>query len=128
MQKKNENFKKNNVQLVLNKINSDDNINNANDNSVIKKELKNTDLSDKIIDNLSLYHSSIISTPVSITIELGKKKITIKELLQLSQDSIIELEDKVDEPLNIYVNNHLIALGELVVHNEKYGVRIIKLL
>lgn len=66
--------------------------------------------------------------PISITINLGKKKISIKELLKLSEGSIIQLDEKDNIPLNIFVNDYLLALGELVIINEKYGIRIIKLL
>ncbi|VFP80971.1 Flagellar motor switch protein FliN [Buchnera aphidicola (Cinara kochiana kochiana)] len=95
---------------------------------VINQEIQNKDFKKKIIDYSMIHNLSIMSIPVSITIELGKNEITICELLQLSRGSILELEDTVGKPLNIFVNNCLIALGELVVHNEKYGVRIIKLL
>ncbi|VFP83521.1 Flagellar motor switch protein FliN [Buchnera aphidicola (Cinara laricifoliae)] len=99
-----------------------------NKKEVIHQETQNKNSDENIVDNSMLNNLSVMSVPVSITIELGKNKITIYELLQLSHGSILELEDTVDKPLNIFVNNCLIALGELVVHNEKYGVRIVKLL
>ncbi|VFP79064.1 flagellar motor switch protein FliN [Buchnera aphidicola] len=128
MHKKNEKFKKDSVQSISSKLNLEDNINNIYDDDIVKKKIENIDFNKKIINDFFVYKKSIISIPVSVTIELGKKKITIKELLKLSKGSILELEDKVDEPLNIFVNKNLVALGELVVHNKKYGVRIIKLL
>ncbi|VFP78033.1 Flagellar motor switch protein FliN [Buchnera aphidicola (Cinara cuneomaculata)] len=95
---------------------------------LLNQEIQSKDLNKKIIDQSMMTDLSIMSIPVLITIELGKKKITIRELLQLSCGSILELEEAVDEPLNIFVNNFLIALGELVMHKEKYGIRITKLL
>lgn len=66
--------------------------------------------------------------PVAITIELGTKKLSLKKLLKLSEGSILQLEETDNVPLKIYINNYLLALGELVVINETYGIRIIKLL
>ncbi|VFP81348.1 flagellar motor switch protein FliN [Buchnera aphidicola] len=128
MNKKNEKFEKDNLQSISSKVNLDNNLNNTYNDSLKKKKIENINFNKKIINDVFEYKKSIISIPVSVTIELGKKKITIKELLKLSTGSILELEDKVDEPLNIFVNKNLVALGELVVHNKKYGVRIIKLL
>lgn len=106
---------------------SEENTTHSDEKSLIKKKI-NTDVEKKKIDHSVLRNSSCMLVPIDITIELSKKKITIQELLQLSCNSILELEDKVDEPLNIFANNSLIALGELVIHKEKCGVRIIKLI
>ncbi|WP_075433669.1 flagellar motor switch protein FliN [Buchnera aphidicola] len=110
----------------LNNSSLKENISGIQENNVEKKNL-DVKCNNRIENNSLLYNASVMSIPIYITIELGKKKLTIQELLKLSRGSILELEDKVDEPLNIIVNNRLIALGELVVHKEKYGVRIIKL-
>lgn len=66
----------------------------------------------------------ILDIPLDITVELGKVKMPINELLQLGQGSIIELTKSVGEPLDIYINNKLIAKGEVVILDEKFGIRV----
>lgn len=66
----------------------------------------------------------IMDIPVKLTVELGRTKMTIKELLRLSQGSVVALEGLAGEPLDILINGYLIAQGEVVVVNDKYGVRI----
>lgn len=66
----------------------------------------------------------ILDIPLDVTVELGKVKMAINELLQLGQGSIIELSRQVGEPLDIYVNNKLLAKGEVVVLEEKFGIRV----
>ena len=66
----------------------------------------------------------ILDIPLEIRVELGRSKMIIKELLQLGQGSVIELNKAAGEPLDIYVNDKLIAKGETVVVNEKYGIRL----
>ncbi|VFP77621.1 flagellar motor switch protein FliN [Buchnera aphidicola] len=123
-----EKLKNNEIKQKINFFNTKDKISITDTKDINCKNFNLTDNKKKIIDDTTSYNLSFMSIPVYITIELSKKKITIKDLLKLSSGSVLELEDKVDEPLNIYVNKHLIAIGELVVHNDKYGVRIIKLL
>lgn len=66
----------------------------------------------------------ILDIPVKLTVELGRTKMTIKELLRLSQGSIVSLDGLAGEPLDILINGYLIAQGEVVVVADKYGVRI----
>lgn len=66
----------------------------------------------------------IFDIPVNMSVELGRAKIMIKELLKLTQGSIIGLEGLAGEPLDILINGYLIAQGELVVVGDNYGVRI----
>ena len=66
----------------------------------------------------------ILDIPLEITVELGKTKMLINDLLQLGQGSVIELTKLAGEPLEILVNNKLVARGEPVVVNEKFGVRL----
>lgn len=66
----------------------------------------------------------IMDIPVKLTVELGRAKMTIKELLRLTQGSVVALEGLAGEPLDILINGYLIAQGEVVVVNDKYGVRI----
>lgn len=66
----------------------------------------------------------ILDIPVKLTVELGRTKMTIKELLRLSQGSVVALDGLAGEPLDILINGYLIAQGEVVVVADKYGVRI----
>ncbi|KGT93346.1 flagellar motor switch protein FliN [Erwinia typographi] len=66
----------------------------------------------------------ILDIPVKMTVELGRTKMTIKELLHLSQGSVVALDGLAGEPLDILINNFLIAQGEVVVVSDKFGVRI----
>jgi len=70
----------------------------------------------------------ILDIPLKLTVELGRTKLLISDLLQLGQGSIIELNKLAGEPLEILVNDKLIARGEAVVVNEKFGVRITDIL
>ncbi|CAI0750580.1 flagellar motor switch protein FliN [Serratia proteamaculans] len=66
----------------------------------------------------------ILDIPVKLTVELGRTKMTIKELLRLSQGSVVALDGLAGEPLDIMINGYLIAQGEVVVVADKFGVRI----
>ncbi|MCE5333026.1 MAG: flagellar motor switch protein FliN [Desulfobacteraceae bacterium] len=66
----------------------------------------------------------LLDIPLEISVELGRTKILINDLLQLGQGSVIELTKLAGEPLEILINQKLIARGEAVVVNEKFGVRI----
>ncbi|MBI4382551.1 MAG: flagellar motor switch protein FliN [Nitrospinae bacterium] len=72
------------------------------------------------VKNLDL----ILDIPLTVTVELGRSKMLINDLLQLSQGSVIELTKLVGEPLEVLVNQKLVARGEVVVVNEKFGVRL----
>ena len=67
---------------------------------------------------------AILDIPVSLAVQIGQTKISIKNLLQLNQGSVVELERLAGEPLDVMVNNTLVAHGEVVVVNEKYGIRL----
>jgi flagellar motor switch protein FliN/FliY len=66
----------------------------------------------------------ILDVPVQLSLEVGRTRIPIRNLLQLNQGSVIELERAAGEPLDVYVNGTLIAQGEVVVVNERFGVRL----
>ncbi len=66
----------------------------------------------------------ILDIPVTISMEVGSTAITIRNLLQLNQGSVVELDRLAGEPLNVLVNGTLIAHGEVVVVNEKFGIRM----
>ena len=66
----------------------------------------------------------ILDIPVQLTVELGRTKMPIKNLLQLAQGSVVELSGMAGEPLDVLINGFLIAQGEVVVVNEKLGIRL----
>lgn len=66
----------------------------------------------------------IMDIPVKLSVELGRTKITIKQLLELAQGSVVELDGLAGEPMDILINGYLIAQGEVVVLDDKYGIRI----
>ncbi len=66
----------------------------------------------------------ILDIPLELSVELGKTRMLVNDLLQLGQGSIIELNKLAGEPLEVYINRKLIARGEVVVVNEKFGVRL----
>lgn len=66
----------------------------------------------------------ILDIPLKVSVELGRTRMPVKELLNLAQGSVIELNKLAGEPLEVYVNDKLIARGEAVVVNEKFGVRL----
>lgn len=66
----------------------------------------------------------ILDIPVHLTVELGRTKIAIRNLLQLAQGSVVELEGLAGEPMDVLVNGYLIAQGEVVVVNDKFGIRL----
>jgi flagellar motor switch protein FliN/FliY len=93
-------------------------------------DIKNTDvfkdLSKNNTDNATNTDIEfILDIPVQLTVELGRTKITIKNLVQLTQGSVIELNGLAGEPLDVLVNGCLIAHGEVVVVNDKFGIRLI---
>lgn len=66
----------------------------------------------------------ILDIPMQVTVQVGSTKMVIRDLLQLGQGSVIELEKLAGEPMEVLVNNKLVARGEVVVVNEKFGIRL----
>jgi flagellar motor switch protein FliN/FliY len=66
----------------------------------------------------------ILDIPVQITVELGRTKLSIRNLLQLAHGSVVELDTLAGEPMDVLVNGTLIAQGEVVVVNDKFGIRL----
>lgn len=66
----------------------------------------------------------LLDIPLEISVELGKTKISIGDLLKLSQGAVVELNKSTEQPLDIFVNKKLMAHGEVVVVNEKFGIRL----
>jgi flagellar motor switch protein FliN len=66
----------------------------------------------------------VLDIPVTLSLEVGRSQISIRNLLQLNQGSVVELDRATGEPFDIYVNGTLIAHGEVVVVNDKFGIRL----
>ncbi len=96
----------------------------AGDGGVAKAELPNlvADGRGPTMEDTSL--DVILDIPVSISMEVGQTSISIRNLLQLNQGSVVELDRLAGEPLDVKVNGTLIAHGEVVVVNEKFGIRL----
>ena len=67
---------------------------------------------------------AILDVPITISMEIGRTRINIRNLLQLNQGSVVELDRRAGEPMDVLVNGTLIAQGEVVVVNEKFGIRL----
>ena len=67
---------------------------------------------------------AILDVPVTLSMEVGRTRIPIRNLLQLNQGSVVELDRAAGEPLDVFVNGTLVAHGEVVVVNEKFGIRL----
>lgn len=98
-----------------------------------KETVENNELPEAPLQNLQADNNdngetanleTILDIPVSLSVEIGSTKISIKNLLQLNQGSVVELERLAGEPLDVKVNDTLVAHGEIVVVNEKYGIRL----
>ena len=94
----------------LSDIDAIDSLDNEETTPVLSGKTKNLDL--------------ILDIPLTVTVELGRSKMLINDLLQLGQGSVIELTKLKGEPLEVLVNQKLVARGEVVVVNEKFGVRL----
>jgi flagellar motor switch protein FliN/FliY len=68
------------------------------------------------------------SVPVTLSVEVGRTRLKIRDLLRLKQGSVIELERNAGEPLDLLVNNTVVAQGEVVLVNDRYGVRLSRIL
>ena len=90
------------------------------DETAVDEGDKPTDIESSETASLDL----ILDIPLTVTVELGRSKMLINDLLQLGQGSVVELTKLVGEPLEVLVNEKLVARGEVVVVNEKFGVRL----
>lgn len=70
----------------------------------------------------------LLDIPISVTVELGRTKLLLKDLIKLGEGAILELDKLEGEPVDILVNNKLIAKGEVVIINERFGVKIIDII
>ncbi len=92
------------------------------DSQVSKSSSSNDDDSLKNVDVSRM--KMVLDVPLKVTVELGRTKLLVNDLLQLGQGSVIELDKMAGEPMEIFVNDKLVAMGEVVVVNEKFGVRL----
>lgn len=88
------------------------------------QELKNSEVAEKQVRDIDF----LLDIPLEVSVELGRTKLLINDLLRLSQGSVIELNKVAGEPMEILINQKLIARGEVVVVNEKFGVRLTDIL
>ena len=87
-------------------------------------ELEDTSKGATLNEDESRKLETILDIPVNISMEVGRSKISIRNLLQLNQGSVVELDRVAGEPLDVLVNGTLIAHGEVVVVNDKFGIRL----
>ena len=80
--------------------------------------------SESMLETRDLNLDVILDVPVTLSLEVGRSRMPIRNLLQLNQGSVVELERAAGEPLDVYVNDTLIAHGEVVVINDRFGVRL----
>lgn len=91
----------------------------------VKELVESVKVGDDALNKLKIQNLDfILDIPLKVTVELGRTNYLIKDLLTLGQGSVLELNKMAGEPLEILVNGKLIAKGEVVVINEKFGVRI----
>jgi flagellar motor switch protein FliN/FliY len=77
-----------------------------------------------IMDDQDINLDVILDVPITISVEIGRTQVPIRDLLRYSQGSVIELDRLVSEPLDVLVNNTLIAHGEVVVVDDQFGIRL----
>ena len=87
-------------------------------------EINEGDGNAESFENLSLDSDLLRNIPVTITVQVGRTSLPIKSLMQLTQGSVVELDRLAGEALDLLVNNTLVAQGEIVLVNERYGIRL----
>jgi flagellar motor switch protein FliN/FliY len=84
------------------------------------RPFSSTQNADERINDINM----VLDIPVQLSVELGRTKVPIKHILQLGQGSVVELDALAGEPMDVLVNGYLIAQGEVVVVNDKFGIRL----
>lgn len=98
---------------------------NAIDDVEVKELADDIKAGDDALNKLKIQNLDfILDIPLKVTVELGRTTVIVKDLLQLGQGSVLELDKLAGEPLEILVNGKLVAKGEVVVVNEKFGIRL----
>ena len=96
----------------------------AQNGSVLSGESPRPFSSGSSSDGSSQDINMVLDIPVQLSVELGRTKVPIKHILQLGQGSVVELDALAGEPMDVLVNGYLIAQGEVVVVNDKFGIRL----
>ena len=108
---------------------SEDDDNTSSESDILLQSAKSADVGDgdssaESFENLSLDTDLLRNIPVTITVQVGRTSLPIKTLMQLTQGSVVELDRLAGEALDLLVNNTLVAQGEIVLVNERYGIRL----
>jgi len=108
---------------------SEDDDNAGSESDVLLQGAKSANIDDgdgssESFENLSLDSDLLRNIPVTITVQVGRTSLPIKSLMQLTQGSVVELDRLAGEALDLLVNNTLVAQGEIVLVNERYGIRL----
>lgn len=108
---------------------SEDDDNAGSESDVLLRSAKSVNIdggdgSAESFENLSLDSDLLRNIPVTITVQVGRTSLPIKTLMQLTQGSVVELDRLAGEALDLLVNNTLVAQGEIVLVNERYGIRL----
>jgi flagellar motor switch protein FliN/FliY len=96
----------------------------TNDAAVATQRVEFDQLNAPITDGAEVNLDMILDVPVTLAMEVGRTRISIRNLLQLNQGSVVELDRSAGEPLDVFVNGTLVAHGEVVVINERFGIRL----
>lgn len=91
---------------------------------LLAREQRGNERSDAVVNGGEVNLDVILDVPVTLSMEVGRTRIPIRNLLQLNQGSVVELDRAAGEPLDVFVNGTLVAHGEVVVVNEKFGIRL----
>ena len=99
---------------------------NEKDDVLLNKDKKDSDLTgdNAPFQELSLDNELLQNIPVTVSVEVGRTSLPIKALMRLTQGSVVELDRLAGEALDLFVNDTLVAQGEIVLVNEKYGIRL----
>ena len=96
----------------------------AEEEAVVANKASFSEVVDSSLPATDVNLEVVLDIPVNISMEIGRTKISIRNLLQLNQGSVVELDRLAGEPMDVLVNGTLIARGEVVVVNEKFGIRL----
>lgn len=97
---------------------------NTGDEDVLLQTAKSNSEQGEAVEGISLDSDLLKNIPVTISVEVGRTSLQIKELMRLTQGSVVELDRLAGEPLDLLVNDTLVAQGEIVLVNDRYGMRL----
>ncbi|MDA9611938.1 flagellar motor switch protein FliN [OM182 bacterium] len=97
---------------------------NTGDEDVLLQTAKSNSEQGESVEGISLDSDLLKNIPVTISVEVGRTSLQIKELMRLTQGSVVELDRLAGEPLDLLVNDTLVAQGEIVLVNDRYGMRL----